>query len=106
MEAARDTNLEPEVEESPWGRRNSFTPPVEDFRLEVLNLNGRSPAPLAGDDGVRILLALEGTVEVRNAAGAERLLPGQAALLSASATAVTATGTGTVALTMPNRQET
>jgi len=54
---------------------------------------------------VRIVLALDGEVEVLNAAGAERLLPGQAALLSASATAVTATGTGTVALTMPNRQE-
>lgn len=97
--------LEPEVAERPWGRRVGFTPPVEDFRLEVLNLSGRSPAPLADDDGVRIVLALEGEVEVLNASGAERLLPGQAALLSASATAVTATGTGTVAVTMPNRQE-
>jgi len=104
-EAAGDANLEPEVEEFPWGSRTNFTPPAEDFRLEVLNLAGRSPVPLAGDDSVRIVLALDGEVEVLNAAGAERLLPGQAALLSASATAVTATGTGTVALTMPNRQE-
>ena len=104
-EAAGDANLEPEVEEFPWGSRTSFTAPVEDFRLEVLNLTGRSPAPLTDDNGVRIVLALEGEVEVLNAAGAERLLPGQAALLSASATTVTATGAGTVALTMPNRQE-
>lgn len=96
--------LEPEVAERPWGRRLGFTPPVEDFRLDVLNLTGRSPAPLA-DDGVRIVLALEGEVEVLNAAGSERLLPGQAALLSAAATAVTTTGPGTVAVTKPNRQE-
>ena len=105
-EAARDTNLKPEVEELAWGSRSSFSPPVDDFRLEVLNMTGSSPAPLADDHGVRIVLALEGEVEVLNAAGAERLLPGQAALLSASAAAVTATGTGTVALTMPNRRET
>ena len=104
-EGSDEGPLEPEVAERPWGRRVGFTPPVEDFRLEVLNLTGRSPAPLADDNGVRIVLALEGEVEVLNAAGAERLLPGQAALLSASATAVTATGTGTIALTMPNRQE-
>ena len=97
--------LEPEVAERPWGRRVGFTPPVEDFRLEVLNLTGRSPAPLAGDDSVRIVLALEGEVDVCNAAGTERLRAGQAALLSASATAVSAAGTATVALTMPNRQE-
>lgn len=103
-EAAGDANLEPEVEELPWGRRTSFTPPVEDFRLEVLNLSGRAAAPL-DDNGVRIVLALEGEVDVLNAAGSERLLPGQAALLSASAAAVTATGPGTVAVTKPNRQE-
>ncbi|MDE2691397.1 MAG: mannose-6-phosphate isomerase, class I [Acidobacteriota bacterium] len=97
--------LEPQVAERPWGRRVGFTPPVADFRLEVLNLTGRSPAPLADDNGVRIVLALEGEVEVLNAAGSERLLPGQAAMLSAAATAVTATGPGTVALTKPNRQE-
>lgn len=105
-EAAGDANLEPAVEELPWGRRTSFTPPVEDFRLDVLSLTGRSPAPLTDDNGVRVVLALEGEVEVLNAAGSERLLPGQAALLSASATAVTATGPGTVALTRPNRRET
>ena len=104
-EAAGDANLEPAAEKLPWGRRTSFTPPVEDFRLDVLNLTGRFPAPLADDNGVRIVLALEGEVEVLNAAGSERLLPGQAALLSAAATAVTATGPGTVVVTMPNRQE-
>lgn len=103
-EAAGDAKLEPEVEELPWGRRTSFTPPVEDFRLEVLNLSERAAAPL-DDNGVRIVLALEGEVEVLNAAGSERLIPGQAALLSASATAVTATGPGTVAVTKSNRQE-
>lgn len=103
-EASDGSVLAPAAEELPWGRRTGFTPPVEDFRLDVLNLNGRAPAPLDDGDGVRIVLALEGEIEVCNAAGAERLLPGQAALLSASATAVTATGAGTAALTMPNRQ--
>ncbi len=104
-EGSDEDLFEPEVAERPWGRRTSFTPPVEDFRLDVLNLTGRSPAPLADDNGVRIVLALEGEVEVLNAGGAERLLPGQAALLSAAATDVTATGPGTVAVTKPNRQE-
>lgn len=102
-EAASDANLEPDVEELPWGRRTAFTPPVADFRLDVLDVAGRGPAPLPGDETVRIVLALEGDIEIRNSAGAESLRPGQATLLTASAGTATATGAGTLAVTMPNR---
>ena len=102
-EAGAGTNLEPEVEERPWGRRASFAPPVEDFRLDVLEMTGTAGVPLPGGPSVRIVLALEGGVEIRNSAGAEALRPGQATLLTASAEATTATGAGKVAVTMPNR---
>ena len=102
-EAAENANLEPEVEELPWGRRTAFTPPVADFRLDVLDVAGRSPAPLPGDDRARIVLALEGDLEIRNPAGALSLRPGQATLLAACAGTATATGAGRVAVTMPNR---
>jgi mannose-6-phosphate isomerase len=102
-EAAENANLEPEVEELPWGRRTAFTPPVADFRLDVLDVAGRSPAPLPAADGMRIVLALEGDLEIRNPAGALSLRPGQATLLTVSAGAATAAGTGKVAVTMPNR---
>ncbi|MCY3592391.1 MAG: mannose-6-phosphate isomerase, class I [Acidobacteria bacterium] len=104
-EAAGDANLEPEVEEHPWGRRTAFTPPVADFRLDVLDVAGRGPAPLPADDTVRIALVLEGDIEIRNAAGAESLRPGQATLLTASAGAAIAAGAGKVAVTMPNRSD-
>ena len=104
-EAAEDANLEPEVEELSWGRRTGFTPPVDDFRLDVLEVAGSAEAPLPGDGIVRIVLALEGDVEIRNSAGAESLRPGQATLLTASAGGATAAGAGTVAVTMPNRSE-
>ena len=100
---ASDANLEPEVEEHPWGRRTAFAPPVADFRLDVLDVAGRSPAPLPGDDSARIVLALEGDLEIRNPAGALSLRPGQATLLAACAGTATATGAGRVAVTMPNR---
>ncbi len=102
-EATEDANLEPEVEELSWGRRTGFTPPVDDFRLDVLEVAGSAEAPLPGDGIVRIVLALEGDVEIRNSAGAESLRPGQATLLTASSGAATATGAGKVAVTMPNR---
>jgi len=101
-EAGAGTNLEPEIEERPWGRRASFAPPVEDFRLDVLEMTGTAEVPLPGGHSVRIVLALEGGVEIRNAAGAEALRPGQATLLTASAEATTAIGAGKVAVTMPN----
>ncbi len=101
-EAAEDATLEAEVEELPWGRRASFTPPVDDFRLDVLEVTGTAAAPLPGEDSARIVLALEGGVEIRNAAGAGSLRPGQATLLTASAGAAIATGAGKVAVTMPN----
>ena len=104
-ETGAGANLEPEVEELSWGRRTRFTPPVEDFRLDVLEVAGSAEAPLPGDGIVRIVLALEGDVEVRNSAGAESLRPGQATLLTVSAGAAIATGTGKVAVTMPNRPD-
>ncbi|MDE2923069.1 MAG: mannose-6-phosphate isomerase, class I [Acidobacteriota bacterium] len=104
-EAAGAASLEPEVEEHPWGRRTAFTPPVADFRLDVLDVAGRGPAPLPADDNVRIVLALEGDLEIRNPAGALSLRPGQATLLAASAGGATAAGAGTVAVTMPNASD-
>ena len=104
-ETGAGANLEPGVEELSWGRRTRFTPPVEDFRLDVLEVAGSAEAPLPGDGIVRIVLALEGDVEVRNSAGAESLRPGQATLLTVSAGAAIATGTGKVAVTMPNRPD-
>ena len=102
-EVAGDAELEPEVEELSWGRRTGFTPPVADFRLEVLDVEGRDAAPLSGDDSVRIAITLEGDVEVRNSVGAQSLRPGQGTLLTASAGAATVAGAGKVAVTMPNR---
>lgn len=102
-EAAGDAGLEAEVEEHPWGRRTAFTPPVADFRLDVLDVAGRGPAPLPSDANVRIAVALEGDVEIRNPSGARRLRPGQGALLTASTGNVAAAGAGKVAVTMPNR---
>ena len=98
-----DPGLETEVEEPPWGRRTGFTPPVADFRLEILEVAEHAAAPLPGDDGPRIVVALEGDVEVGNLSGEVRLRPGQAALLPAAARSVAAAGAGKVAVTMPNR---
>lgn len=94
--------IEPRVDEGPWGTRFRFRPPVHDFRLDVLHLVDEREAPLGPDGRARIVLALEGEVEVRNAKGASLLRPGHAALLPATAKAVTATGSGTLALTMSN----
>lgn len=102
-EAAEDATLEAEVEELPWGRRASFMPPVADFRLDVLEVTGAAVAPLPGEGSARIVLILEGGVQIRNSAGAESLRPGQATLLTASAGAAIATGAGKMAVTMPNR---
>jgi len=102
-EVAEDARLEPEVEELPGGQSTGFTPPVADFRLEILDIAVGGAAALPADDSVRIALVLEGEIEIRNTAGAESLRPGQATLLTASAGAAIAAGTGKVAVTTPNR---
>ena len=102
-EAADGAVLEPEAEDQAWGRRTTFTPPVDEFRLDVLEFTGAAPAPLPGDSRVRVALALEGDVEIRSSSGAQGLGPGQAVLVAASAGAATASGAGKVAVTMPNR---
>lgn len=94
--------IEPRVDEGPWGTQFRFQPPVDDFRLVVLHLVDEGEAPLGPDGRARIVLALEGNVDVRNAHGGILLRSGDAALLCATADAVTATGSGTLALTMSN----
>ena len=101
-ESAGAAVLSPEVEEQQWGRRRRFTPPVDDFELDVLEIADGGNAPLTPDGRGRIVLALKGSVEVRNASGAQRLRPGQAALLAAAASAVSAVGPGVLALTTSN----
>ena len=94
--------MKPRVDEQPWGRRSGFQPPVDDFRLDFLQIGGHGEAPLHSDGRARIVLALEGEIEVRNALGAQLLHPGEAALLPAAAKTVTATGPGSLALTTSN----
>ena len=101
-EAAETPLIMPRVKEHFWGTRCCFRPPVEDFRLDVLHLVDEGEAPLQPEGRARLVLALEGGIEVRNAQGAGLLHPGHAALLSAAAKAVTATGQGTLALTTSN----
>ncbi len=101
-EAADAPLIEPRVDEHPWGTRCSFRPPVDDFRLDVLHLVDDGEAPLQPEGRARLVLALEGGIEVRNAQGAGLLHPGHAALLPAAAKAVTATGPGTLVLTTSN----
>jgi len=98
-EASAGIPLAPRVDEHPWGTRTCFRPPVEDFRLDVLQIGGTDEAPLQPQGCARIALALEGEIEVRSSFGTETLRPGQAALLPAVARTVTATGPGTLALT-------
>ena len=98
-EASAGIPLAPRVDEHPWGTRTCFQPPVEDFRLDVLQIDGTDEAPLQPQGRARIALALEGEIEVRNSFGTETLRPGQAVLLPAAARTVTATGPGTLALT-------
>ena len=102
-EASAGAAIESVVEDHPWGTRSRFEPPVDDFALEVLDIGGHGEAPLRSDGRARIVLCLDGEVDVRNAFGAQLLHPGQAALLPAAAKTVTATGPGTVALTTSNR---
>ena len=101
-EAAAGIPLAPRVDEHPWGTRTCFQPPVEDFRLDILQIDGTDKAPLNPDGRARIALALEGKIGVHNHSGTETLGPGQAVLLPAVARAVTATGPGTLALTTSN----
>ena len=101
-EAARTALIEPRVEERPWGARCCFRPPVDDFRLDVLRIASHGKAPLDPEGRARIVLALEGEFEVRNAQGVSLLRRGHAALLPAAARNTTATGQGTLALTTSN----
>ncbi len=101
-ETADGALMKPRVDEQPWGRRSGFQPPVDDFRLDFLQIGGHGEAPLHSDGRARIVLALEGEIEVRNALGAQLLHPGEAALLPAAAKTVTATGPGSLALTTSN----
>ena len=96
--------LKPRIDERRWGTRLRYQPPVDDFRLDVLRIAPRSAAPLLPDGRARIALALEGEIEVRNAAGGLLLRPGRAALVPAAAEAITATGRGTLAVTSSNPQ--
>ncbi|MCY3966119.1 MAG: mannose-6-phosphate isomerase, class I [Acidobacteria bacterium] len=101
-EAAEAPLIEPLVDEEPWGTQFRFQPPVDDFRLDVLHLVDEGEAPLGPDGRARIVLALEGAVEVRYTSGSKNLRPGQALFLPAAATAVTATRRGTLAMTTSN----
>lgn len=101
-EASAGAPLAPRVDEQPWGTRTCFQPPAEDFRLDVLRIDGTDEAPLNPDGRARIALALEGKIGVHNHSGTETPGPGQAVLLPAAARTVTATGPGTLALTTSN----
>ena len=101
-ESAAAAPMKPQVDERPWGTRSCFQPPVDDFRLDVLHIVDHGEAPLHTDGLARIVLALEGEVEVRNTSGSELLRPGQAVFLPAAAQTVTADGPATLALTTAN----
>ncbi len=101
-EAADGALMQPRVDEQPWGTRSRFQPPVDDFALDILDIGSHGTAPLLPDHRARIVLALKGEIEVRNAFGTQLLHPGQAALLPAAAKTVTATGPGSLALTTSN----
>ena len=101
-EAAGGALVKPWSDEQSWGTRSRFEPPVDDFRLDVLHLVNDGEAPLLPGNRARIVLCLEGEIEVRNASGSELLRPGQSALLPAAAKTVTVTGRGTVAVTTSN----
>ncbi len=97
-EAAGGALVAPRVDEQPWGTRSRFRPPVDDFRLDVLQVGNDGEAPLNPDGRARMVLALKGEIEVRNASGSELLRPGQAVLLPAIAGSTRATGKGVLAV--------
>ena len=101
-EASAGAPLAPRFDERPWGTRTCFQPPAEDFRLDILQIDGTDEAPLNPDGRARIALALKGKIGVHNHSGTETPGPGQAVLLPAAARTVTATGPGTLALTTSN----
>ncbi len=103
-EAGAPPILQPDASPGPPqfpGRRTGFTPPVDDFRLDVLELEGDEAAPLPSTNRVRIALVLAGEVALRTGAGSARAGAGQAMLLTAAAGPATAFGKGTVAVTSP-----
>ncbi len=97
--------IESVVEDHPWGTRSLFEPPVDDFALEVLDIGSHGTAPLPSDGHARIVLCLEGEIEVRSASGSELLRPGQAVFLTAVAESTMATGRGVLALTAQDRPD-
>ena len=101
-ETAAGAAIESLDEKHPWGTRSRIHPQVDDFRLDVLHIGNHGEAPLRSNGRARIVLCLDGEVDVRNAFGSQLLHPGQAALLPAAAKTITATGPGTVALTTSN----
>lgn len=103
-EAGDGALAEPRVDEHPWGTRTCFQPPIDDFRLDVVNVGEDGEAPLNPDGRVRIVLGLEGEVEVSNASGSQLLRPGQAVLLAAVAGCTRATGRGVLAVTAENSE--
>ena len=62
---------------TPLGHTDLFPAAAEDFRLDVLQIDGTDEAPLKHQGRARITLALEGEIEVRNSLGTETLRPGQ-----------------------------
>ena len=52
-EASAGAPLAPRVDEHPWGTRTCFQPPAEDFRLDVLQIDGTDEAPAPQAPGAR-----------------------------------------------------
>ena len=91
------------TEDAHWGRRHSLRPPVDDFQLDILRLDGNGDAPLDPGGRARIVLVLEGEVAVGNASGSERLRAGEGALAPTAARRVVVSGRGALAVTSSKR---
>lgn len=90
--AAPPIRLAPEVFH---GSTRVFYAPVDDFELSVTTVEHEDPQPVPGR-GPRIVLGLEGEVEVASAAEAQVLRRGEALFVGASEGALTVRGHGTV----------
>lgn len=73
-----------------------FYAPVEDFELSMTVLGPGGPVAVPGT-GPRILLCLEGAIEVRTAAAQAHLRPGEAVFVPAAEGRLTASGYGRLA---------
>ncbi len=96
-------DLRVRTEDAHWGRRHSLRPPVDDFQLDILRLDGNGDAPLDPGGRARIVLVLEGEVAVGNASGSERLRAGEGALAPTAARRVVVSGRGALAVTSSKR---